>query len=730
MKKLNIKKTVYWCISVVLVLFFSVVAILQIYYKDTKVQTVSGTIGQLKKHTNLVEKIYLEWWNSSLNKISSQGVKDTYELKNTYKSLNIIIDSRNVLKDVILNEIIIDDKPLLNYKYEVIDAKNGKSIYKIPLSELSDNKTNNLTKTVTIYNRFDNVFYKIDIDSFEFRFNFSKDNDFLYLGFENYISSFYNKEFKVETNYYSDNDQNFIYNFGHSSKNVKLPIVNDLKTNVNKENSQVFFRENTTFTLYNRFNVPFITISITDDGNLKVKNTYNLSNVYDIELKDQIFIFNSKEDNIFKIQKNKDGTVNIHNLIENYEVYFNDETMDTYRVYLEKKQNSQEEEKLIKFRMYRDLRDGKYIFTPNKSIEIYRFYDFNQNKFLKYDKEINKFTLKDDFSKFILTKDNKLFDIVNRVFVKKDIKNEKENFYHGDAKKENGDIFQINNMAESIFKKVEYSELQKEIALGNYIQVLLKDKESGDFLSVRSNSNEAINQNLTSSSYLNQEFNYDKAVDALSNFIFEIRPYTNNVTSFNLYSKVKGTSLNVGNGFLKNKLIFDKNIENKVRFIVEKSEGNENEFLIKDDYGSYLTFDDSDDYAKVVSNGFLQKFLGAEEQLDTFEIYMMDFNVLNNVNSGDYVSFSTKKSKNDTFLEKTTTTNMEIKNIDEYIAFKNKEFLFLTGDNLIENMVITDDYKHLKGIENKLISRREDNYTGYRFRILNGLNKTENINFN
>ena len=726
LSKINIKKTIYISIGCVLLIFFSIVAILQLYLGDKEVKTVSGTIEQLKQNTNIIEKVYLEWWNSSLNKISSQGVKDTYELKNTYKSLNIIVDNKDVLRDVILNEIIINGIPLIDYKYEVVESKDGKSIFKIPLNYLSENNTNKLTKTITVYNRYDDVFYKVNIDSFEFRFNFSKDNDFLYLGFENYISSFFDKEFKVETNYFSDNDQNFIYSFGHSTKNIKLPLINDLKISLDKDNSNLFFRENTTFTIYNRFDIPFITIGVTDSGDLRVINTYNLSNVYDVELKDQFFVFDSNEDNIFKITKNNDGTVDIQNLIDNYKIYFNEDTMKTYRIYDE---DEKKDNKLVKFKIYRDLRDGSYIFAPNLSIELYRFYNFKENKFLNYDSEINKFILKDSSSKFIMTKDKKLFDITNRVFMKKNDKSSKDSFYIGDSNKENADIFQINNMASTLFKKVNYDEIQNEIILGNYIQVLLKDKESGEFLSVKANSNEAINQNISNSSYLNGEFNYNRASSDLSNFLFEIRPYTSSVTSFNLYSKVKGTSLNIGHGFLSNKLLFDKNNDTKVRFVIEKNQGKENEFLIKDDYGSYLSFDESDDNARVVSNGFLQKFLGGEEVLDTFEIYLVDFNTLENMNSGNYISFASKKGKSDIFLDKITTENTDVKNIDEYIVFKNKEPLFLTGDNLIQDMIITDDYEHLKGIEKKLISRRNGNYLGYMFRILNGINNTHNINF-
>ena len=724
--KLNNKKTIYIVIGFILLVFFSIVAMLEFVLKEDEAKSVSGTIEQLKENTNLIEKVYLEWWNSSLNKISSQGVKDTYELKNTYKSLNIIVDNKDVLRDVILNEIMIDGTPLVEYKYELIDSKDGKSVFKIPLSQLSENNTNKLTKTITVYNRYDDIFYKVDVDSFEFRFNFSKDNDFLYLGFENYISSFFNKEFKVETNYFSDNNQNFIYSFGHSSKNVKLPLVNDLKTQIDKQGSDLFFRENTSFTLFNRFNVPFITIGVMETGDLNIINTYNISNVYDVELKDQFFVFDSNEDNIFKIIKNKDNTVDIENLIDNYNIYFDPDLMNTYKVYEEDKKDHKN---LVKFKIYRDLRDGTYIFTPNLNIELYRFYDFKENKFLFYDKEINQFILKDTPSKFVFTKENKLFDISNRVFVKKYDKSNRENYYIGDVSKDNGDFFQVNDMSASLFKKVNYDEIQKKILLGNYIQVLLKDKESKEFLSVNSNSIEALNDNLTDSSYLNNQFNYKEVTRDLGNFLFEIRPYSSNVTSFNLYSKVKDTSLTIGHGFLSNKLLFDKNNDNKVRFVIEKNQGKENEFLIKDDYGSYLSFDETDDRAKVVSNGFLQKFLGGEEELDTFEIYLMDFDTIENPNSGSYISFASKKGKNDVFIDKVSTKNIDIKNIDEYIVFKNKQPLFLTGDSLIDNMVITDDYKHLKGINKKLISRRNGNYTGYRFRILNGINNTENINF-
>ena len=73
------RKFIYFLIGFVLVIFFLIVGILQIFLKDKDVKMANGTISQLKENTNLIEKIYLEWWNSSLNKVSSQGVKDIYE---------------------------------------------------------------------------------------------------------------------------------------------------------------------------------------------------------------------------------------------------------------------------------------------------------------------------------------------------------------------------------------------------------------------------------------------------------------------------------------------------------------------------------------------------------------------------------------------------------------------------------------------------------------------------
>ena len=723
------RKFIYFLIGFVLVIFFLIVGILQIFLKDKDVKMANGTISQLKENTNLIEKIYLEWWNSSLNKVSSQGVKDIYEIKNTYESLNIIVKDRNVLRDVILNEIIIDGTPLLNYDFEVVETKDGKSIFKIPISEFSENNTNKLTEVITVYNRYDNIFYNIEIDSFEFRFSFSKDSNFLYLNFENYISNFYDKEFKVETSYYSDNSQNFIYSFGHVNKNVKIPIVNNLKVSLESKDVDTFFKENTSFTLYNRFGNPFITIGVLNSSELRVINNYNLSNVYDIELKDQVFVFESNEDNIFKISKREDDSVDIINLIDNYKIYFDENMMKTYKLYED--EGEIDDENLINFRIYRDLRDGNYVFAPNKSIGLYRFYDFKEDKFLSYNEETNKFVDKEIGSKFVITNDNKIFDISNRVFLKRDEGNNKNYFYIGDSNFENGHVFEFNNMTSSLFKKVSYDEIQKEIVSGNYIQVLLKNKETDEFLSVDLKSSEAINQTLYNDSYLNIKFNYNKGVSDLSNFLFEIRPYNNELTSFNLYSKATGTSLNSDYGFLNNKLIFDKNNDNKVRFVLEKNDGRDNEFKIKDDYGSYLAFDESDNFAKVTSSGFLKKFFNVEDNFDVFEIYMVDFETLEDINSGFYISFSSKKPKDEVFLNKVTLEDkhQSLKSIDEYIVLKNKEFLFLSGDNLIEDMVVTTNYGNLKGIEKTLISIRNEDHLGYRFRILNGINNTKDIDF-
>lgn len=726
MGELRTKKLIYILVGIMMVLFFLIVGILQITLKGKDTKLTNGTISQLNENKNLIEKIYLDWWKSSLNKVSSQGVKDVYEFKNTYENLNIIVKNNDVLRDIILNEIIIDGKPLLNYQYSIVEIKGGKSIFKIPINQFSENKNNKLTKVINVYNRYDNVFYKIEVDSFEFRFNFSKDSNFLYLNFENYISNFYDKEFKVETDYYSDNNQNFIYSFGHVNRNVKVPIVNNVNVSLEGSVYDTFFKENTSFTLYNRFGNPFVTIGVLNSSDLKILNNYNLSNVYNVELKNQVFTFDSIEDNIFKITRREDGSVDIFNLIDNYSLYFDEDLMKTYKVYEDNNKNQNKD--LINFRIYRDLRDGNYIFSPNKKISLYMFYDFKDDKFLSYNSEMNKFVKDDVGSKFNITNNNMIFDISNRVFLKKDYGNSKNFSYIGDKNFENGDIFEFNNMNSSLFKKVDYDEIQKEILSGNYIQVLLKNKETQEFLSVNSKTNEAVNEVLHNDSYLNNKFNYKKGMKDLSEFLFEIHPYNSELTSFNLYSKTTGTSLNIDYGFLNNKLMFDKNNGNKVRFFIEKNEGRDNEFKIKDDYGSYLSFNNSDNFAKVTSGGFLKKFFNAEDGFDVFEIYIIDFDVLNSINSGFYISLSSKKTKGDVFLSKTTNEEgkQDVKNIDEYIVLKNREFLFLDGDNLMNDMVGTIDYNNLKGIENHLISLRDNEYLGYRFRILDEINKIHN----
>lgn len=726
MGELSTKKIIHILTGSVMVVFFLVVGILQITLKGKDTKLTSGTIDQLNENKNLIEKIYLDWWKSSLNKVSSQGVKDVYELKNTYENLNIIVKNNNVLRDIILNEIIIDGKPILDYEYEIVEIKDGRSIFKIPISQFSKNQNNKLTKIINVYNRYDNVMYKIDVDSFEFRFNFSKDSNFLYLNFENYISNFYDKEFKVETDYYSDNNQNFIYSFGHVNKNVKIPIVNNLNVSLEENVYDVFFKENTSFTLYNRFGNPFATIGVLNSSELKIINNYSLSNVYNIELKNQVFTFDSNEDNIFKITRREDGSVDIFNLIDNYSLYFDEDVMKTYKVYEDSEKNKEKD--LINFKIYRDLRDGKYVFSPNKSISLYMFYDFKDDKFLSYNKEVNKFLKQDVGSKFNITKDNMIFDVSNRVFLKKDYGNSKNFSYIGDKNLENGDVFEFNNMNSSLFKKVDYDEIQKEILSGNYIQVLLKNKETQEFLSVNSKTNEAINEVLYNDSYLDNKFNYKKGVKDLKEFLFEIHPYNSELTSFNLYSKSIGTSLNIDYGFLNNKLIFDKKNDNKVRFFIEKNDGRDNEFKIKDDYGSYLSFNALDNFAKVASSGFLKKFFNEDDDFDVFEIYMVDFDILDNINSGFYVSLSSRKPKSDVFLSKVTSEdgNQEVKNLDEYIVFKNRKFLFLDGDNLMNEMIATTDYNNLKGIENHLISLRSNEYLGYRFRILDEINKIDN----
>ena len=228
MEGMKNNKPIYFLVGGIILIFFVTIGVLQFYLKENTTVTVNGTIGDIKESTSIIESIYLDWWNSSLTKISSQGVKDVYEFKNTYESLNIVIKDTDVLRDVILNEIIIDGKPLIDYDFEMIESKDGKTIYKIYLEEFSNNDTNKITKVINIYNRYDNNFYNIEVDSFQIRFNTSMDSNFVYLNFENYISNFYDKEFKVETSYYSENSQNFIYSFGHTNKNVKFPLINEL----------------------------------------------------------------------------------------------------------------------------------------------------------------------------------------------------------------------------------------------------------------------------------------------------------------------------------------------------------------------------------------------------------------------------------------------------------------------------------------------------------------------
>ncbi len=724
--KKNRNKLMVIIISSVVVLFFLIVTILQIYFSSKQSKMANATISNLKENTNLIEKVYLDWWDSSLNKISSQGIKDVYEIKNTYENLNIIVKDTNLIRDVILNEIFINGKALLKYDYEVIDSKDGRSIFKIPLKEFGDGQSGNLTKIIKIYNRYDNVFHNIEVDSFQFRFNVSKDSDFVYLNFENYISNFYDKEFKIESNYFSDNNQNFIYNFGHVNKKIQIPIVNKLKFSVDNDDKDLFFKENTKFTLYNRFGTPSLTLGINSLGELKILNSYSLSNVSNLELKNQVFIPESNEDNIFKVSKREDGSVDIINLIDNYSIYFDENSMKTYRIYEDEKYENDENK--INFKIYRDLRDGSYLFTPNKEFDTYKFYDINENKFLSYNGEVNKFVNMDYGSKFIISKDNKLFDLNNKIFVKRD----KNSTYVGENDYGKGDEFRFNNLNSTIFKKVDYNEIQDEIVSGNYIQIMLKNKEMDEFLSVNSKNYDATNETLHNDSYLNKTFAYKKGISDLGNFIFEIRPFNSEVTSFNLYSKIKETSLNIDYGFLNNKLIFDKKNSNKVRFVLEKNDGRDNEFKIKDDYGSYLAFEESDNFAKVVSNGFWKKFFDNGEDFDVFEIYMVDFEPLKFINSGFYVSFSSKSNDEKIFINKVSKDEKisDLKNIDEYIVIRAKDVLFLDGYNFLNEMFLTSDYKNLKGINETLISKKQDEYIGYRFRILNDINNANFKRFN
>lgn len=724
--KENKNKILITIISSLVFLFFLVVALFQIYFSSKESKMVNGTISNLKKNTNLIEKVYLDWWDSSLNKISSQGIKDVYELKNTYQNLNIIVKNSDLIRDVILNEIFISGKPLSKYNYDVIDIKDGRSIFKISLKEFNKSNSNKLTKIIKIYSRYDNIYYNIEVDSFQFRFNFSKDTEFLYINFENYISNFHDKEFKIESNYVSNNEQNFIYNFGHLNKKVKLPIVNNLNFSLDNEDKNLFFSENTKFTLYNRFGIPCVTLGVDSQGDLKIVDSYSLSNVSNLELKNQVFIFDSNEENIFKVTKLQDGSVDLTNLIDNYNIYFDEKSMKTYRLYAE--DNKENNINNINFRIYRDLRDGNYLFSPNKKFDIYKFYDFNDNKFLSYNNEINKFEDMDYGSKFIILKDNRIFDLDNKIFIKRD----KNSFYVGESDYKNGDEFKFNNLNSAIFKKVDYDEIQNEIISGNYIQVMIKNKEMDEFLSVNSKNSNVTNEVLYNDSYISDPFSYKNGVSDLKNFIFEIRPFNSEVTSFNLYNKLKETSLNIDYGFLNNKLIFDKNNNNKLKFVLEKNDGRDTEFKIKDDYGSYLAFEESDNFAKVVSNGFLKKIFDNKDELDIFEIYMIDFKQLNNINSGFYISFSSKSNKDNLFIDKTSSDgkNNNMKNIDEYIVIRTRENLFLNGTSFLEDMFLTSDYKNIKGINKNVISKKEEEYVGYRFRILNNINNGNFEKFN
>ena len=96
--KKNRNKLMVIIISSVVVLFFLIVTILQIYFSSKQSKMANATISNLKENTNLIEKVYLDWWDSSLNKISSQGIKDVYEIKNTYENLNIIVKDTNLIR--------------------------------------------------------------------------------------------------------------------------------------------------------------------------------------------------------------------------------------------------------------------------------------------------------------------------------------------------------------------------------------------------------------------------------------------------------------------------------------------------------------------------------------------------------------------------------------------------------------------------------------------------------
>lgn len=718
---MNIKKLAYISLGVILVIFSILIFSLQIYFGDSSINVNSRNVYNSNQDKNLIDSIYLEWWDSSIKKISSQGVRDVYEITNTYENLNIVIRENDLLRDVILSEIIIDGKPISEYNFSFVSSKDGKEIIKIPISEFDDGGTNKITKIINIYNRHDNVLYNIDIDSFEFRINFSKDSDYLYLNFENYISNFYDKEFKIESNSFDPDEGNVIYNFGHLNKNLKIPLNNKVHTNVDGGVKDLLFKETTNLTLYNRFSSPIMTLSVMPSGDLKILSTYSLSNVYKNELKSQVFTFDSSEDNIFKAEMRDDGSVDIINLIDNYKVYFDRDLMKTYRLY-EKDYGSPGDE-LINFRIYRDLRDGRYIFIPNVSINTYKFYNIKDNKFLSYDVDIKEFISRDDPSEFILTRDNKLFDIYNRVFVKRGNKNNK-NAYVGDGEYSRGDVFKFNDMSSSIFKRVTYDEIQEEIISSNYIQVMLKNKETGEFLQVNPNSREALNGTLYNDSYINTTFNYENALNSLNNFIFEIRPNNEEFTTFNLYSKLMGTSLNTDYGFVNNKLIFDKGNDNKVSFVIEKNDGREDEFKIKDDYGSYLSFQEADDYARVTSSGFMKKFFNLDDDLDVFEIYMIDFNNIDFINSGDYVSLSSNSPSSKFYLDKVSSDNKTSsdRSLDEYIVFRNKQIVFLSGDSLVDDMVATVNYNNLRGIYSPLISSRDRKNSGYIFKILDEIN--------
>ena len=119
----------------------------------------------------------------------------------------------------------------------------------------------------------------------------------------------------------------------------------------------------------------------------------------------------------------------------------------------------------------------------------------------------------------------------------------------------------------------------------------------------------------------------------------------------------------------------------------------------------------------------MKKFFNIEDEFDVFEIYMLDFKQIDKINSGNYISLSSKGVNDKYFLDKTSTEDKQIesKGIDEYIVFRNKELIFLEGDSLLNDMVGINNFKDIKGINTSMFPTTNTENKGYRFNILNGI---------